>query len=61
VLEDSTKTTHRKYAPKAFNNACKRAKIENCTLKICRKTNASRLVQVGAVTRCLQAAWVMRR
>jgi integrase len=47
VFEDSTKTTHRKYAPKAFNNACKRAKIANCTLKTCRKTNASRLVQAG--------------
>jgi len=47
VFEDSTKTTHRKYAPKAFNNACKRAGINNCTLKTCRKTNASRLVQAG--------------
>lgn len=46
VFEDSEHETHRKYAPKAFNNACKRAGIKNCTLKTCRKTFASRYVQV---------------
>lgn len=47
VFENSDKDGPRKYAPKAFTNACKRAGIKNCTLKTCRKTNASRLVQAG--------------
>ncbi|MFL6601800.1 MAG: site-specific integrase [Steroidobacteraceae bacterium] len=47
VFENSNKDGPRNYAPKAFNNACKRAGILNCTLKTCRKTFASWLVQAG--------------
>ncbi len=47
AFEDSTKTTHRKYAPKAFKDACKRAEIPNVSLHTLRKTFASRMVQGG--------------
>jgi len=38
---------HRKYAPKAFRSACKRAGIEGVSLKTVRKTFASKLVKAG--------------
>ena len=47
MFENSDKDGPRKYAPKAFNNACKRAGVNGVSLKTCRKTNASRLVQAG--------------
>ncbi len=47
VFENSEKTGHRKYAPKAFVDACKRAGIEGITLHSLRRTHASRLVQAG--------------
>src|SRR5581483_425926 len=47
VFENSDKNGPRKYAPKAFMNACERADIEGVSLKSCRKTHASRLVQAG--------------
>ena len=47
VFENSDKDGPRKYAPKAFCDACKRAGIKGITLHSLRKTHASRLVQAG--------------
>lgn len=47
VFENSDKDGPRKYAPKAFMNACERAGIEGITLHSMRRTHASRLVQAG--------------
>jgi integrase len=47
IFEDSKKEGARKYAPKAFIDACKRAQIEGITLHSLRRTHASRLVQAG--------------
>jgi integrase len=47
VFENSDKDGPRKYAPKFFVEACKRAKIAGITLHSLRKTFASRLVQGG--------------
>jgi integrase len=53
VFENSSKDGPRNYAPKAFNDAVKRAGLENVTLHTLRKTLASRLVQSGITTQAV--------